>query len=74
VFFKGKPLKNKVITVRNRNEASIHQYSQTDNTGICSFKLERKGTWFFHATHIIASTDKSKSDWESFWTTFSFAL
>lgn len=76
VFFEGKPLKNKAITARNRtgNEASIHYYSRTDDKGICSFKLEREGTWFFHATHMIESKDKSKADWESFWTTYSFGL
>lgn len=76
VLFMGKPLQNKVITARNRigNEPSIFQYSRTDHKGICSFKLEREGIWFFHATHMIASSDKNDADWESFWTTFSFAI
>ncbi|UOB19184.1 DUF4198 domain-containing protein [Abyssalbus ytuae] len=76
VFFMGEPLKNKVITARNRmgNEPAIVQYSRTDENGICSFKLEREGDWFLHATHMIPSPDKNDSDWESFWTTFSFGL
>ena len=76
VLFMGKPLKNKVITARNRNgsEPSISQYARTDNDGICSFKLERQGDWFFHATHMIPSPDRKDADWESFWTAFSFGL
>ncbi len=76
VLFMGKPLMNKVITARNRtgNESAIYQYSRTDEQGLCSFKLEREGVWFFHATHMIESRDKNDTDWESFWTTFSFGL
>ena len=76
VLFMGKPLINKVITARNRigNESAIFQYSRTDENGKCSFKLEREGDWFFHATHMIASPDKNDTDWESFWTTFSFGI
>lgn len=76
VLFKGKPIKNKVITARNRNgnKQSIYQYSRTDNNGICSFKLVRQGDWFFHSTHMIPSQNKSDTDWESFWTVFSFGL
>jgi uncharacterized GH25 family protein len=76
VLFMGKPLTNKVITARNRigNEPAIFQYSRTDEKGICSFKLEREGDWFFHATHMIPSTAKDEADWESFWTTFSFGI
>jgi uncharacterized GH25 family protein len=76
VLFMGKPLVDKAITARNRkgNKAAIFQYSRTDNEGICSFKLERDGEWFFHATHMIASPDKQDADWESFWTTFSFGM
>jgi uncharacterized GH25 family protein len=76
VFFMGEPLKNKVITARNRigNKSAAYQYSRTDESGLCSFKLEREGDWFIHATHMIPSRDKNKSDWESFWTTFSFGI
>lgn len=76
VLFMGKPLKDKVITARNRlgNESAIFQYSRTDVEGNCSFKLEREGDWFFHATHMIPSPDKNDTDWESFWTVFSFGM
>ncbi len=76
VLFMDKSLSNKVITARNRlgNESAIYQYSRTDEKGVCSFKLEREGAWFFHSTHMIPSTDKNDADWESFWTTFSFGM
>ncbi|MEH6680743.1 MAG: DUF4198 domain-containing protein [Sediminicola sp.] len=76
VLFMGEPLKNKVITARNRkgNEPAIFQYSRTDENGECSFKLERTGDWFLHATHMIESPDRDDTDWESFWATFSFGM
>jgi uncharacterized GH25 family protein len=76
VLFMGKPLVNKAITARNRigNEPAIFQYARTDEKGNCTFKLEREGDWFLHATHMIASPNKDDADWESFWTTFSFGL
>ena len=76
VLFRGEPLQDKTITARNRkgNEPAIFQYSKTDEHGVCSFKLEREGNWFFHATHMIESPDKNDTDWERFWTTFSFGL
>ena len=76
ILFMGKPLINKVITARNRtgNNAAIFQNSRTNKKGICTFTLEREGDWFIHATHMIKSLDPNDSDWESFWTTFSFGL
>jgi uncharacterized GH25 family protein len=76
VFFRGKPLANKVITARNRigNQPAIHQYARTDSQGRCSFKLERAGQWFIHATHMVPAANTQKADWESFWTTFSFGM
>lgn len=75
ILFMGESVKNKVITARNRigNKPSICLYSKTDINGICSFKLERQGDWFLHATHMIPS-DTKDADWESFWATYSFGL
>ncbi len=76
LFFMGKPLKNKVVTTRNRtgDKPVITQTSRTDGNGICSFKLSRKGDWFVHVTHMIPCPDKADSDWESFWTSYSFGI
>ncbi|HEU4472457.1 MAG TPA: DUF4198 domain-containing protein [Flavisolibacter sp.] len=76
VFFKGSPLAGKVITARNRtgSEPAIALTARTDAAGICSFRLSRKGEWFLHATHMIPCPDQNDSDWESFWTSYSFAL
>lgn len=76
ILFQGKPLVNKVITARNRtgSEPALAQTSRTDAGGICTFRLTRKGEWFIHATHMIPCPDKADSDWESFWTSYSFAV
>ncbi len=76
ILFMGKPLANKIITGRNRtgSESSITSTSRTDSRGVCAFKLVRKGEWFIHATHMIPCPDKTDSDWESFWTSYSFQI
>jgi uncharacterized GH25 family protein len=76
ILFMGKPSKGKIITARNRSgsEPSMALTSTTDANGICSFKISRKGEWFIHATHMIPCADKSDSDWESFWTSYSFEI
>lgn len=76
VLFMGKPLSGKVITARNRtgNENSMFLTARTDANGICSFKLSRKGEWFIHATQMIPCPDKTDSDWESFWASYSFEI
>jgi uncharacterized GH25 family protein len=76
VYFEGKPLANKVITARNRlgNHPATHQFSRTDANGLCQFKIDCAGDWFIHVTHMIPSRDSSDTDWESFWTTFSFGV
>ena len=76
VFFKGKPLANKVITIRNRmgGESATRQLSRTDANGICSFAINRKGDWFIHATQMIACPEKEEADWESFWASYSFGV
>jgi len=76
LYFNGKPLGNKVLTARNRmgNQPSISLTSRTDVNGLCSFKLNRKGDWFIHGTHMIPCPDVADSDWESFWTTYSFGI
>ncbi len=76
LYFDGKPLSNKVLTARNRNgnQPPISFTSRTDVNGLCSFKLNRKGDWFIHGTHMIPCPDEADSDWESFWTTYSFGI
>lgn len=76
VFFHGKPVASKTITARNRigNESATVQKAVTDKNGICQFTLTRKGEWFLHATYMIPCPDKQDSDWESFWTSYSFAV
>ncbi|MFZ1676539.1 MAG: DUF4198 domain-containing protein [Saprospiraceae bacterium] len=76
ILFEGRPLVGKAITARNRtgNSPEISAVSKTDKNGICAFKLKRKGDWFLHATHMVQCPDKSDSDWESFWASYSFGL
>ncbi|MBP7172545.1 MAG: DUF4198 domain-containing protein [Cloacibacterium sp.] len=74
VFINGKPMVGKVIVARNRvgGELPTYQLSRTDDKGVCSFKLDREGDWTITTTHLFPSRDKSKSDWESYWASYSF--
>ena len=74
VFIDGKPMVGKVIVARNRvgGELPTYQLSRTDDKGICSFKLDREGDWTLTTTHLFPSRDKSKSDWESYWASYTF--
>lgn len=76
ILFKGKPLANKVITIRNRigGEPATMQLSRTNANGVCSFTINRKGDWFIHATQMISCPDKADADWESFWASYSFGV
>ena len=76
IIFMGKPLANKVITARSRtgSQAPAALMSRTDGQGICSFLIKTKGEWFLHATHMISCADKTDSDWESFWVSYSFQV
>jgi len=76
VLYNGKPLANKVITARNRtgNLPAIATSSRTNNQGVCTFTLSRRGEWFIHATHMIPCADTAIADWESFWASYSFLV
>lgn len=76
VLYKGEPLKNKIITARNRykGESATYQYSKTDEEGICSFKIERLGEWFIESTYMIPLAKEEEMDWESYWACYSFGI
>lgn len=76
LLFDGKPLVNKVVTARNRigNKPALAQNSRTNENGVCTFTISRKGDWIIHATHMLPYPDKLDSDWESFWVTYSFGM
>ncbi|NCI52011.1 DUF4198 domain-containing protein [Sediminibacterium roseum] len=75
-YFNGSPIKGKIITARNRigSEPASVVTGRTDANGNCTFKITRKGDWVLHATHMIPCPDKSDSDWESFWASYSFGI
>lgn len=76
IVFKGQPLANKLIKARNRkgDENTISKEVKTNEKGEATLYLQREGTWVIHLTHIIACTDKTDCDWESFWASYSFAV
>lgn len=76
ILFRGNALAGQLITARNRtgDKSAIVLTSRTDAKGICTFLIPGKGDWFLHATYMIPCPDRSDSDWESFWTSYSFAI
>jgi hypothetical protein len=75
-LFRGMPLINKIVTFRNRQgeDNTISLTTKTDEAGIASIVIPKTGTWVIHLTHMIPCLDKTDCDWESFWTSYSFAI
>ncbi|MDI9338495.1 MAG: DUF4198 domain-containing protein [Alphaproteobacteria bacterium] len=76
ILFNGLPLQHKMVTFRNRwgGEAATKQVSRTNQQGICSFLINRKGDCFIHVTHMIPCPEPQEADWESFWASYSFGI
>lgn len=76
VIFQGKPLANKMLTIRSGvgKEFSNKIMSKTNADGIASFVINRKGDWFIHAIQMIPSPNQTEADWESFWAIYCFGI
>ena len=76
VLFNGTPLSGKTIFADNRDGENVSkQKLVTDAKGICSVKLDRKGTWLVRLVYMQRCTANCEgADWESFWGALSFGL
>ncbi len=76
VLFEGRPLPN-VWLAAGTEGAHGHSYplrQHTDADGRAIVLLDRSGPWFVRALHMVASTEFSDADWQSWFSTLTFAV
>ncbi len=76
VLFEGRPLPN-VWLAAGTEGAHGHNYpfrQHTDADGRAIVLLDRPGPWFVRALHMVASTEFSDADWQSWFSTLTFAV
>ena len=76
VIDRGRPLAKKLIKAYNdsgQGKISI-QKAYTNDEGIASFTLDRRGFWLIRLSHLWHCPDCEKVDWENHYSTFSFVL
>lgn len=75
VHFEGKPLGDVTLFgLHHKNEKTAHQKIRTDAEGIATFRLSEAGPWLLRMVHMRRCPDREEADWESFWTSLSFAV
>jgi uncharacterized GH25 family protein len=76
VFFEGKPLADQQIDALHRQGNRTNRLSaRTDAAGQASFQLAEPGAWLLRLVHMErCRRDCAAIDWESFWSSLSFAL
>lgn len=76
VLYRGKPLTGAQVTAhhrthRDQGKVSTHT-AKTDDEGIARFEIGTPGFWLLRMVHMVPCPTCSYTDWESYWTSFSF--
>ena len=80
VLFEGKALPNARVVAYHRtgNEPpSAPVTAMTSARGLAEFKADQPGVWLVRLVHMRPSADRrpdAPAQWESFWTTYTFAV
>ena len=75
VLFEGKPLAGVVLFALHREgEKVLKQKLTSAADGTAEVKLTHAGAWLVRMVHMRRCADTDEADWESFWTSFSFAV
>jgi uncharacterized GH25 family protein len=74
VQFDGKPLPDVAIFALHRKGEKVQrQKEKTDRDGVAAYRLGDAGQWLIRMVHMRRCPDPEDADWESFWTSLSFA-
>ena len=74
VRFAGEPLAGAKLEAFSRDGADIRGASYTtDVAGRVRVAIDRRGVWLLRLTHMVRCQDCSDADWESCWTSYTFA-
>ena len=75
VLFRGQPLADATVRAWHHEGAKlIELHGKSDATGTVSFDLAHAGPWMISVVHMVALKDVPNLDWESSWSSLTFAL
>jgi len=76
VLHRGQPLVGAQVTAHHRpgpDRGKVTTYTaDTDDAGIARFTVDPPGAWLLRMVHMVPCKECSYTDWESYWTSFSF--
>jgi uncharacterized GH25 family protein len=71
---RGRPLAGVLVAAIPRANPARSLHRRTDSEGRVSFTLDFSETWLIKAVHMEAAPDEASAEWESWWTTLTFAV
>ena len=75
VLLDGKPLSGVQLAALGRNGEKITDlHTRTDKKGRGTFPFDHPGEWLIKLVHLRRCEDPDDSDWESFWSAFTFSI
>lgn len=75
VLFNGQPLAGATVRAWHHEGAQLVELKgQSDSAGTVAFELASAGPWMISAVHMVALQDVPGFDWESSWSSLTFAL
>ena len=74
VLFEGKPLPAALVVAVRRGAADDALRMRSDGTGTVTFSGLAKGEWLVKTVHMIPAPASVDADWESLWTSTTFAV
>ncbi|GAA4016870.1 DUF4198 domain-containing protein [Actimicrobium antarcticum] len=75
LLFDGKPLAGALLRAwHHHKQQTVSIRAKTDEDGNVSFALPYAGAWMISTVHMIAATDSSEVDWDSFWGSLMFEV
>ncbi len=74
VRFRGQPLPGARLETSSRDGDDVRVTQVTaDDRGRATVKIDRRGVWLLRMVHMVRCEGCSDADWESFWTSYTFA-
>lgn len=74
VRFRGQPLPRARLEAASRDGADVRsQYLTADEQGLVTVPIDRRGLWLLRMVHMVRCDGCADADWESFWTSYTFA-
>jgi uncharacterized GH25 family protein len=75
VLFEGKPLAKVSLFALRRDGEKVHKQKLTTGAdGTAEVKVGQAGVWLLRLVHMRRCPDPAEADWESFWTSLTFAV